>query len=255
MKQTWNDEQLRAAVAESRNSSQVLRTLGLRPVGGNYDTIRRRVAELRLDTSHWTMPSRHMATAEQLSKVVSESESIASALAALGWQYSGTTVRRFHQLVAQHDIDVSHFLGRAWNRGKCHPERTVPIESYLVQGLGRRITSSMLKKRLIDEQVLPDCCCRCGGVAWQGEATPLELDHINGDRDDNRLENLRLLCPNCHALTPTYRGRNIGNYLSSSRLGCSVPPSLNGRSAGFKSRKVWVRIPPGAQLQLFGDGN
>lgn len=66
-----------------------------------------------------------------------------------------------------------------------------------------RPTASALGRRLVDEGVLPRRCSRCLREDWQGKLIPLELDHVNGDRDDNRLENLRLLCPNCHALTDT----------------------------------------------------
>jgi 5-methylcytosine-specific restriction endonuclease McrA len=53
-------------------------------------------------------------------------------------------------------------------------------------------------------------CEMCLRDHWNGKPIPIELDHLNGRRDDNRLQNLRILCPNCHAQTPTYRGRNIG---------------------------------------------
>jgi HNH endonuclease len=210
--QTWNDEQLRAAVSECRNTSQVLRALGLRPVGGNYETIRRRIAVLGLDTSHWGRRRRHHATRAEMSAAAARSDSVMSALRVLGWPYNSTTIRRFRQLAEECDVDLSHFLGQASHRGKRYPERAVPISAYLVKGGGRRITTSGLRKRLIAERLLPDYCNGCERTSWCGMPIPLELDHVNGDRNDNRLENLRLLCPNCHALTPTYRGRNIGSY-------------------------------------------
>ena len=69
-----------------------------------------------------------------------------------------------------------------------------------------------LRQRLIKEGLKLHQCESCLCETWMGQPIPLELDHINGDRWDSRLENLRLLCPNCHAQTDTYRGRNIGNY-------------------------------------------
>ena len=77
--------------------------------------------------------------------------------------------------------------------------------------MGSLKKTSYLKARLIREGVKDARCESCNGTQWEGEPIPLELDHVNGKRDDNRLENLRLICPNCHAQTPTYRGRNIGN--------------------------------------------
>jgi 5-methylcytosine-specific restriction endonuclease McrA len=63
---------------------------------------------------------------------------------------------------------------------------------------------------LVREGVLERRCAECGRERWRDGLIPLELDHVDGDRTNNLLENLRLLCPTCHALTDTYCGRNIG---------------------------------------------
>ena len=73
-----------------------------------------------------------------------------------------------------------------------------------------QVSNALMKAALLREEVKAHRCEHCGLEEWLGQPIPLELDHADGDRRNNRLENLRLLCPNCHALTDTYRGRNIG---------------------------------------------
>jgi hypothetical protein len=72
---------------------------------------------------------------------------------------------------------------------------------------GSTISSHKLKMRLLNEEIKQRVCERCRNEKWLDETIPLELHHINGDRFDNRISNLQLLCPNCHALTDNYSGR------------------------------------------------
>jgi hypothetical protein len=206
----WTDEQLREAVAQSRNVSQTLRLLGLRPVGGNYDTIRRRISALSIDTRHWVRRNRVTASEATLRAAVAVATTRAQAIVLLGWPPTTASRRRLAEMIALYSVDTSHFRQVAWNKGMHSGGTARPLQEYLV--LGGTSTSSRLRRRLIEEGIFDPECATCGGRTWQGRPMPLELEHKKGNRYDNRIENLALLCPNCHALTPTYRGRNIGGY-------------------------------------------
>ena len=98
------------------------------------------------------------------------------------------------------NLDFNHFKISGYN--------PTPIEELLTNERKISYASHGLKKRLIAEGLKEHKCECCGVTEWNGKPAPIELDHINGNRHDNRLENLRILCPNCHAQTDTYRGKN-----------------------------------------------
>lgn len=145
---------------------------------------------------------------EILENAVKKNYSIAGVLKALGIVPAGGNYKTVYKYIDFWNIDVSHFTGQLWNKGKhvtCNPPK--PLKEILVKH--SQYQSYKLAKRLLKEGLKELKCERCKSTSWLGENIPLELHHINGDNMDNRIENLQLLCPNCHALTDNYRGKNI----------------------------------------------
>lgn len=104
---------------------------------------------------------------------------------------------------------LSHLKNQS-SKGQKKAKSRVHVSQHLIYG--STIHTYRLKQKLWRDSYKEKKCEQCGITEWQGQPVPLELDHINGDRWDNRLENLRILCPNCHALTPTNSGKNVGSY-------------------------------------------
>ncbi len=203
---------------------EVATTLGAKPMGGTIHYLKRRIDSLGLDTSHFNQArprsstrsrptsagfgreGRRLVVDEEMLRAVAPScRGIAEVIRALGLEPSGGRQRLVRDEIRRLGLDTSHFLGQGHLRG-IPSGRRLPPESVLVFRPEQffRAKSPIIRRALITTGV-PERCVGCGtGPAWRGKPLTLELDHINGDFRDNRRENLRFLCPNCHATTDNY---------------------------------------------------
>jgi hypothetical protein len=209
----YNDLQLACAVATHETLGAVLIDLGMAPAGGNYETVKRRIRELGLEASHiQALRKRQRVSActdGQIAEAVKSSRSLAEVLVKLGFEPGGGRPAALKERIQELRLDTSHFMGQGRQKGSPGPVIAArPLAEILVEG--RLVKSYWLRLRLIREGLKEARCEICDRSSWNGQPIALELDHINGRRDDNRLKNLRILCPNCHAQTDTYRGRNVG---------------------------------------------
>jgi len=108
------------------------------------------------------------------------------------------------------------FCSKAWEgavkRGDIHPRRACRAGRPLFALLQSPSSRWQKKLRLLRDGILKNQCSKCGIDQWRGKRLAIHIDHINGNKSDWRLENLRMLCPNCHSQTPTFGGRNLRRF-------------------------------------------
>lgn len=145
---------------------------------------------------------------EVLTKLVKESTSLAQILNYFGLCNKGRNSSTLKKRLQKDCIDFSHIrLGINSNKNRAFDKNKIDLKKVLVKDSHRSIYK--FKKRLISEKLLEEKCQECGlKNEWNGRHLTLQIDHINGISNDNRLENLRFLCPNCHSQTSTFAGKS-----------------------------------------------
>ena len=146
-------------------------------------------------------------TDEEFIKLAQSSDSLSDFMLKLGYANGeGSSRQSVKDRCIKLSIPIPTATGACMTKNACKAN-TIPVDQYFVKGVNR--TGHTTRDKLIREHLKEYKCECCGNTGeWLGQPLTLELDHINGDHLDNRLENLRFLCPNCHAQTDTFRGKN-----------------------------------------------
>lgn len=137
--------------------------------------------------------------------LIKESNSYAECARQLGMSVNGSnSTNQIKKRCEELNLSTNHFSKTA----AAHSSTRQPLEDILVENSTYQ-NISRLKIRLINENKLEYKCAGCGNIGeWNGKELSLQLDHINGNHQDHRIENLRFLCPNCHSQTDTFSGKN-----------------------------------------------
>lgn len=183
----------------------------------------------------WTMPK------EELEKYVKESKFFSELLIKMKINKYGAARKYVAERMDQDGIAYSHFKENYKNMQKSLGsrvfEKTIPLSDILVEN--SNYSRGHLKERLIKDGILENRCSECGlSEIWNGKEIKMQLDHRNGKSNDNRLPNLRLLCPNCHSQTDNFSGKKNRTKVKKTATEIHAIRVANGKRFGQKIRKV-----------------
>lgn len=142
-------------------------------------------------------------TKEKLEEAVKQSKSVIEVMKILGLKSGGGSHGHITKRIKFFGIDISHFQGKSWTKGRVLENRRLKPEEILVENKKNRINAHLLRRGLIESGIEYQCSI-CSIKEWMKTELTLQVDHIDGDWTNNNIDNLRFLCPNCHSQTDTY---------------------------------------------------
>lgn len=208
---SYTEALLKEAAAQSHSIRDMMAYMEVPPYDSAYTHLRRKLDQFGIDTSHFAPRGlgSSLLPRDDLERAVASSRSLAGVLARLALTDNGTSRRALKRSIEAYGLPTGHFTGQGHRRGLPSPARKSAGAILRRSEPGSRREKTTFLRRALDEKNIPRRCAECGlGDTWQGKRLVLEIDHINGDRLDNRLENLRYLCPSCHSQTRTFSSRS-----------------------------------------------
>jgi hypothetical protein len=147
-------------------------------------------------------------TNEQLIQAVKNSKSTANVCRILGIVPIGGNYKTINNKIKSLEINTDHFTRQGWNKGMKFPGKGIPLKQIMIKN-SSYTNIPCLKRRILEVGLFKRECMKCKRITWNKKPIPLELHHKNGNHSDHRSKNIEILCPNCHAFTDNYRGRNV----------------------------------------------
>lgn len=214
VKRRWDEDSLREITEQCSTYQDILKRLDLVPVTSSYDRLKSYLKKYNIDSSKFQkIVRRHNPKWDEviLRDIISNSFSKKEVLSKMGITTPGYH-RVLNRYINLYGIDISHFKYPTKER-----HRKMSLSDILKEN--STYSRAALKKRLFKEHLKENVCELCGqGETWNGKKMSLILDHINGVYNDNRIENLRMVCPNCNATLDTHCGKNKARIIREKKL-------------------------------------
>lgn len=202
-------------------------------------------------------------TKEEIQEAVDKANSYTEILKNLKVAYHGRKLNTLYKVLESYKINLSEFILRREKHIKkiSRPNPSISYDQILIENSDYK--SANLRKRLIKDGLIVNQCAKCKlSDVWNDEPITLQLDHINGNHSDNRLENLRLLCPNCHSQTANYAGKTpkklcgCGKVIHrTNKSGLCQSCSRKGNKNSFGKNRRVERPPKEVLLDLIEKNN